>query len=96
MIALKLDENDGFMNKNDVHKAKDLVQSSVKEYIEQTLKNANYFVVDAYGGFEMMKWLHDNEYPLFETPALAPFQQTPQQQKKLRATPFGGARPPLP
>ena len=60
--ALKLNENDGYMNKRDnVNRAKNLIEKAIEKFITQELKTKYYFKMQSFTGYELIEWLYDNQ-----------------------------------
>ena len=60
--ALKLNEDDGYMNEyGNVNDATKLIEVSIEKYMVAELKIKHYFNNDEFEGYKLIKWLYDNQ-----------------------------------
>ena len=59
--ALKLNENDGYINAHDNgNNAKQLIEESIKKFMVAELNTKYYFNNEEFEGYKLIKWLYDN------------------------------------
>ena len=59
--ALKLNENDGHMDDEDIDDAKQLIELAIKKYMIKKLNVKYYFNFSEFEGYKLIKWLYDNQ-----------------------------------